>query len=189
MKFHLYYEGLLKASQNTARSGQPVRHADLKHKIRQCFHRQMKEHWASEPMLKDAKAYLGENSFIDQLDGQHRGHLPMVDAIASKHKKFGYEFVPLVRKVWNLTCALEVLILTRDNSSRGSPKAVLYGGDIDNRVKTLIDGLSMPEQENQLTGNEIPKDDEKPFFCLLESDDSVTELTVNADRLLSLIHI
>lgn len=184
MKFHLYYEGLLKASQNSARLGQLDKHADLKHKIRQCFHKQMKEHWTAEPMLRDAKAYLGKNSFLDSFNENHKGHLPMVEAIATQHRKFGYEFVPLVRKVWNLTCALEVLILTRDNSSRGSPKAVLYGGDIDNRVKTLIDGLSMPEQKNQLTGNEIPNDDEKPFFSLLESDESVTELTVNADRLL-----
>ncbi len=42
----------------------------------------------------------------------------------------------------------------------------------------------MPEQENQLTGNEAPRDDERPFYSLLESDESVTELTVKADRLL-----
>ena len=57
------------------------------------------------------------------------------------------------------------------------------GGDIDNRVKTLLDALRMPHDSS-----ELPKDppalDEDPFFCLLEDDALVTELALVTDRLL-----
>jgi hypothetical protein len=56
-------------------------------------------------------------------------------------------------------------------------------GDLDNRLKTLIDTLRKPHNANELVGNEMPPVDEDPFYCLLEDDDLVTGLGVETDML------
>ena len=61
---------------------------------------------------------------------------------------------------------------------------VAQGGDIDNRLKTLLDALRMPRDESELARNDSPKDGEDPFFCLLEDDHLVTKIAVATDRLL-----
>jgi hypothetical protein len=55
-------------------------------------------------------------------------------------------------------------------------------GDIDNRVKTVIDCLRQPR--NQLEVPNDPRDGEDPFFCLLEDDKQVHRLMVETDTLL-----
>jgi hypothetical protein len=61
---------------------------------------------------------------------------------------------------------------------------VISAGDLDNRIKTLIDTLRKPQNANELRGHETPSAGEDPFFCLLEDDDLVTGLTVETDMLL-----
>jgi hypothetical protein len=56
-------------------------------------------------------------------------------------------------------------------------------GDLDNRVKTLIDALKMPAQCSELAGA-TPSADEDPFFCLLEDDRLIYDFRVQSDRLL-----
>ncbi len=56
------------------------------------------------------------------------------------------------------------------------------GGDLDNRIKTLFDGLRVPKQ-GELPGG-ISKSTE-PVWCLLEDDALVTEFSVQTDRLLA----
>jgi len=58
------------------------------------------------------------------------------------------------------------------------------GGDIDNRLKTLFDSLTMPRHLNQLPSGVFPTPDETPFFSLLEDDNLVTSVTVHYDQLL-----
>jgi hypothetical protein len=55
-------------------------------------------------------------------------------------------------------------------------------GDLDNRVKTLFDALTIP-QENQLTGIQ-PREPDERLFCLLANDKFVTGFTVKSHRLL-----
>jgi hypothetical protein len=55
-------------------------------------------------------------------------------------------------------------------------------GDIDNRVKTAIDALKMPAQQNQVPHG--PQKGEDPFFVLMDDDRTVTHLEVETDRLL-----
>lgn len=57
------------------------------------------------------------------------------------------------------------------------------GGDIDNRIKVLFDGLRMPKTERELGGFGIDAD-EDPFFCLLEDDTLITRVSVTTDRLI-----
>jgi hypothetical protein len=56
-------------------------------------------------------------------------------------------------------------------------------GDIDNRFKTLFDALQMP-QNGQEIGGEVSRNDEDPFFVLLQEDDSIANVSLTSDRLL-----
>lgn len=60
---------------------------------------------------------------------------------------------------------------------------LIHRGDLDNRLKTLIDALRFPGTPQE-AGGANPQAGEDPFFCLLEKDDYVTGLTVETDRLL-----
>ena len=101
---------------------------------------------------------------------------------AGRYHEYGYRFVPLVREEWSLTCSLNILFLRRDILGN---KGVLSAGDIDNRVKTLIDVLRRPRNQTELVGNDAtPREDEDPFFVLLEDDKQVSHLLVEADTLL-----
>jgi len=62
-------------------------------------------------------------------------------------------------------------------------KIVTQSGDIDNRLKTLLDALKMPDP-GSLPRGASPNSDESPFFCLLQDDNLITSLDVTTDRLL-----
>ena len=94
----------------------------------------------------------------------------------SSIKRKSYRFIPIVRKKNN--CSLSILFLRSDIP--GSPS---FAGDIDNRVKTLLDALKMPTK-GEIPPGASPAQDEDPFFCLLEDDDLVTQLSVEMDQLL-----
>jgi hypothetical protein len=111
--------------------------------------------------------------------GPEPQRLPMSEAIANAYRENGYRFVPLVREEFELLCSLDILFLRRDFSA-----GVVSAGDLDNRIKTLIDALRKPHNANELRGNETPGPGEDPFFCLLEDDDLVTALSVETDILL-----
>ncbi len=47
---------------------------------------------------------------------------------------------------------------------------------MDNRAKTLLDALKMPDDEAALPSSATPTADESPFSCLLEDDGLITKL-------------
>jgi hypothetical protein len=109
----------------------------------------------------------------DLLSGSGSGQPPVVPV-----RRKNFEFVPLVHSKLHLVADLKVTILLP-----GSPGQIIRrGGDLDNRLKTLLDALTMPDQ-NQTT-NGSPDPGEQPFFCLLEDDKLITGLGVKTDRLL-----
>jgi hypothetical protein len=61
---------------------------------------------------------------------------------------------------------------------------ITQGGDIDNRLKTLFDALSMPKHQNSLPPTASPAADQNPFFCLLGDDNLVTSVGVRTEQLL-----
>jgi hypothetical protein len=80
----------------------------------------------------------------------------------------------------NLISELDITFLRPE-----APGAIITkGGDIDNRIKTLLDGLRMPKDMTEIPTGDAPTADENPFYCLLEDDTLVTRLNVDADRLL-----
>ncbi len=190
MRFRLYYDGGLKASQRDPIGGQADKLAEHKQAIRKTFHPQLRRLWETNAFLRDHRVHPHQSSWTHghespaahtarASDARGDGMISLLDRTAMQHVENGYRFVPLVKKDWSLRCSLDILLLRRD-----PPHGVLHAGDIDNRLKTLIDGLRKPSGGTELRGNEAPGADEDPFFCLLEDDKLVTELSVETDTLL-----
>jgi hypothetical protein len=187
MRFRLTYEGELRASQRDPERDQRNKLAEHKQLIRKEFHGQLKQLWQTNKFLREHQVRPIEFNltpaqmvqFIGSLGGPHQEKIPMAEYIASKYQRNGYRFVPLVREDISVLCSLNILFLRRD-----FPLGVVSAGDLDNRIKTLIDALRIPRNSNELRNNETPAAGEDPFFCLLEDDDLVTGLTVETDMLL-----
>ena len=54
--------------------------------------------------------------------------------------------------------------------------------DIDNRMKTLIDGLRCPQNEHEI-GENTPRD-VGPIYTLLDDDHLITRVSINTSHLL-----
>lgn len=167
MEFRLVYEGRLKASGNSAK------HVKDKHAIRRQFHRQLANLYDNHPYL------IKLNTLANWIREDGEIITSFVEEQAKSFSRCGYRFVPLVNKTQNLICGLDILFLRRENPG----DLILRGGDVDNRIKTLLDALRVPDDCNEIDGS--PEEGENPFFCLLQNDSLVTELSVVTDRLLT----
>ena len=120
------------------------------------------------------------DSMYGMLAPSDNEQIPLVDVVVTRHHEFGYRFVPLVTEYFDLLCSLHILFLRRD-----VPGSAIQAGDIDNRIKTLIDALRMPANQTELVGDDVcPRDGEDPFFCLLQDDQMVSGFAVETDTLL-----
>jgi hypothetical protein len=176
MEFRLTYEGPVLSIQGHPRGDQVIKASqrENKYKMRLAFHAQLKRLWAITPFLNTGErsgpsALLLEDSEPAAYDR---------DTLAAKHQLFGFNWVPLVTTHLNLICGLDVLFLRPD-----PPGAVVWRGDVDNRIKTLIDALKIPDANEDYSAR-VPSDDQRPMYCLLEDDRLVTKLAVETDQLL-----
>ncbi len=155
MRLTLHYRGPLRANGNPQH----------KHELRQHFHLQLNTLWSQAPLSEYSallKPRLRENEY-----SLLREIPPFV-------------FAPLISTEMNVIAELNIVLLRPE-----PPGALLtQGGDIDNRLKTLFDALSMPQQANSLPCAAAPMDDETPFFCLLENDNLITSVAVRTEQLL-----
>lgn len=154
MEFTLYYRGPLKAN----------RGAKEKHLLRKHFHRQLKVLWQQKPLINFQKLF--DPAYEDQ-------------SLNILKEMGGFKFAPLVSEKVSLVAELNISLLRPEPPG----SIVLRSGDIDNRLKTLLDGLKVPNP-GALPVKEKPASDEEPFFCLLEDDSLITRLSVKTDRLL-----
>jgi hypothetical protein len=180
MRFRLVYDGKLKAAgNNNPRSAE-------KWALRKIFCPQIASLSATHPIMRGvaitAKG-LGSGAILNASP-----HVRVDVDITSPHEKTqtallecveigGYKFIPLVRKSLALICELDILFLRND--APGS--IVRSGGDLDNRIKTLFDGLRMPTPDELMAD----KPDIEPFYCLLEDDSLISSFAVRTDRLLT----
>ena len=175
MNFRLIYEGPLKAS------GNKQNRISEKHVIRKQFHKQMLELWANHPSLEHFRYVRGSAFPEDMWHHQTEEPYPTyLEALSKEFSRCGFNFVPLVHKALHLMCELDILFLRRDNPG----DLVLPGGDVDNRIKTLLDGLKVPKGLADLGSAAVPDENENPFFCLVEDDSLITALNITTDRLL-----
>lgn len=186
MNFRLIYEGQLVSQ------GSDKRVAN-KNLIRRQIHDQLKELWHRHPALNALNTRkfgnftsLGDQSAyhatIVNILTDKRWPVPndgdtQVQAIGQKYEKGGIEFVPLVNDFFGLVCGLDILFLRREK-----PGAIIQGGDIDNRIKTLLDALRVPKHADEMKGS---GDAVSPLFCLMSDDSLITDLKVTTDRLLT----
>jgi hypothetical protein len=193
MKFRLTYDGPLRPTQRDPVGSQPNPLAVHKHEVRRHFHRQLRHLWSVNRFLREHEVYpnpvhamtgralSSDVESVARIKGRTliaKGTL--LEAVASQYHMFGYRFVPLVREQASLLCSLDILFLRRD-----IPGSVIDAGDIDNRIKTIIDALRLPRHQNELIGDDAaPSADDDPFFCLLEDDSQVSRLVVETDTLL-----
>jgi len=171
VEFRLVYRGRLPAE---GRGGGGSRVAE-KHEIRLQVHEQLKTLWREHPALR------GFGLPVAVPVSAARGLHTQADNIANDFQRCGMRFLPLVNEKYGLACALDILFLRRDPP--GSP--IIQGGDIDNRLKVLLDGLKMPRECGQLPPSWKPGPEHDPLYCLMEDDNLITEIRVTTDRLLS----
>ncbi len=155
MEFTLYYRGLLTGNAD----------ASEKHRLRRHFHDQLKELW-NQPPLDD------EHDLLEL--SPEPGKTSIIKTVGSFH------FAPLVTSPLKLVAEIDITML------RPQPpgEIVSRGGDIDNRLKTLLDSLTAPAELTALPSGATPQSGEEPFFCLLEDDKLITKVSVSTDRLL-----
>jgi hypothetical protein len=154
LEFRLIYQGPL-AAQGTGGGGRLAE----KHAIRKALHPQLRELWHQIPALSHD-----------------------LDFFAGQFRRDGFNYVPLVSSIGSSPrwCKLDILFLRRDMPGN----LVKSGGDIDNRIKVLFDGLRITANLGEL-GGAVPEPDEDPFYCLLEDDSAIIELNITTDRLLT----
>jgi hypothetical protein len=167
VEFRLVYKGRLPAE---GRGGGGGRNAE-KHEIRLAMHEQLRALWREHPSLREWARFE---------QAEHEGSRSWPDILADNYQRCNMRFVPLVTNKAGLACALDILFLRRDPP--GSP--IINGGDIDNRLKVLLDGLKMPKECSQIPPNWRPGPDQDPLYCLMEDDNLITEIKVTSDRLL-----
>ena len=132
-----------------------------KQKLRRNFHSQLKDLWCRPP-LKDQCKWLDKDYELNVLK--------QVD---------GWTFASIINEKHHLIANLNITLLSPEDPGH----IITQSGDIDNRLKTLLDALTIPKPEQIPKGDSAEKD-EQPFHCLLEDDNLITGLTVTVDRLL-----
>ena len=137
-----------------------------KPKDKQCIRRkllpQLRELWERSPLVDQ------KNEFLD----------PCYELTAVK-KVDGWNFTSIVNSNNHLIAELDIVLLRPEE-----PGALItQGGDIDNRLKTLFDALSIPKAD-QIPKGDSPCQGEELFHCLVEDDNLITGVNITVDRLL-----
>lgn len=157
MEFTLLYQGPLKSKGD----------ATHKHELRTIFHSQLKMLWQQKPL----------NAYPEFLKPD-----PPKGKLSILRKVGRYTFAPLVCEALKLVAEINIACLLPE--APGS--LISQGGDIDNRLKTLLDALRMPKVEAEIPEPKPKKSkfDVNPFFCVLEDDALITKVSVDTERLL-----
>jgi hypothetical protein len=87
------------------------------------------------------------------------------------------KFIPLVRNSLYLACDLNILFLRHDDDLR----ILRDHGDLDNRIKTLFDGLKKPTAAEEQGGVQLYA---SPLYVLLEDDSLIHSFSVRTGKLL-----
>lgn len=153
----------------------------FKHELRREFHKQLQVLW-TQPPFNELQMYLKESDAPEkELEPGEISYGEIVSPHFCILKKVeAFSFAPLVCSQFHLTASLDIKLL-----HPGPPgNLVKAGGDIDNRLNTLLDALKAPLTSGELVKDAIPEADEMPFYCLLEDNSLITGLSVRTDRLL-----
>jgi hypothetical protein len=184
MKFTLTYEGSLPSSGNKPKNRD-------KWNIRKVLHPQFIDLWKSHPALIEIELngrYFPKQGGATFFQTHHSAPGPIsarqppgppqdILDLCESINKHGAWFRPLVRETFALHCGLNVHFLRKE-----PPGRVYQGGDLDGRIKTLIDALTMPQHVEQVLEKTTTKIE--PLYCLLEDDSMISGLESESERLL-----
>jgi len=155
MEFSILYQGPLK-SNGTAKQKQEI------HRV---FHSQLNVLWQQTPL----------NSFHEFLqENPPTGKTSIIQKVGT------FKFAPLINENLKLAAELNIIYLRPE----AHVSLITQSRDIDNRLKTLFDALRMAKVESEIPSGGTPKEDEHPFFCVLEDASLITRVSVKTDRLL-----
>jgi hypothetical protein len=157
MQFRLLYEGPIAPRQR-------INVGDV-HKIRMALHPQLRALWGYKPLSYNIH-HLRESARSGE--------------VAILERCNNVLFAPLVTQKNNLACELSIALLRQQPPG----KLLGEGGDIDNRLKTLLDALRMPNRAKAQQAQIETRPDDDPIHCLLQDDALVTKVSVETDRLL-----
>lgn len=124
--------------------------------MRKSFHRQLETLWGKEPFAvlkrwEDSNFAAQAPNFLRSIGDQ--------------------VFVPFYGEAVGVGVRLEIKLLT------GLPQqAVISSGDLDNRVKRIIDALRAPTQKGEIVANLEPN---SRWYCVMDDDSSVKEVTAS----------
>jgi hypothetical protein len=186
MKFTLTYDGQLPSAGNRDKRTRE------KQAIREHISPQLAELWRINPSLRHALTrryvprmggYLMGDTHHDAVDEEEftptAEQMPHVIDMCAEVERGGIKFMPLVRSTYRTICGLSILFL------RPEPEGKVYqGGDLDNRLKTLLDALSVPTLD-QVSAAPPSEGTSFPIHCLLEDDSLIASIEVQTRRLLT----
>lgn len=178
MRFHLIYHGKLPASANKAKP-------DDVRRIREEISPQLEYLWHTHHALRS----LSEQAAVKRpASGVTRLGTNLTPRELAEHYPSEYEYlagqihvrdkayIPVIRESLSLSCELSILFLRQEEAGR----LVTQGGDLDGRIKCLLDALRMPSPDEQ---ERSPPNLDR-IFCLMQGDELVSRLDVETDRLL-----
>jgi len=147
MDFYLRYRGPLPSgTRSDART-------EEKQGIRAALSPQLRDLWMQAPQLEPLRSSL-DHLFTRPIKG---GRVE-VPTLPQTHSEFFYNvefkeclFTPLITRSMELFCQLDIQFLRRER-----PGALIHGGDLDNRLKTLFDGLRIPLAEDEVPNSLLP---------------------------------
>lgn len=128
--------------------------------IRMQFHPQLKKLVEHSPWV-NLRKYMMPNPVKSPISTRHVGNI---------------DWNPIITPNLKLLAELEIQLLHPEIV--GVPRS-----DIDNRIKTLMDGLRCPQNEHEI-GDNTPTD-VGPIYTLLDDDHLVTRISVNTSHLLN----
>ena len=149
MEFCLHYNGKLKSQDNAAG----------KHQIRIALHDQIKSLCNSEPFSV---------VFEPDLKGTRDSGKPMFLELGSKRYWF------LISEHLATVADLKITVLVPHKVG----KLVQNGGDIDNRIKTLFDGLRIPSVSSEIPSSDAFDYSKSGMFCLLQDDKLINRISI-----------
>lgn len=158
MKFRLLYRGEIKTH--------PKQRATHVNDIRIAFSNQLKR-------LLEIPPYSIVEKYVDLSCPK-----PVKNGIKNVARKVGnLKFIPVISPELDLVAELDILMMHPE--VLGTARA-----DIDNRLKTLLDGLRRPQTTQEITENLVKKFGSRPIYTLFDDDKLVTKITVNTTHLL-----
>lgn len=181
MEFHLTYQGPLPA----CNSAKDEAKSEYKQKIRLEFATQLANHWNREQMLM----YWKRTGFTVVPVVNRRPEVPSLVQNTNPHfmiEMCGYRWIPIVTRSNGLICELEIML-----KRRSDPGDIFVsgddGGDLDNRLKILLDALRMPLSPKECPGNMcgpgLHDGQWTELIALLEDDALISKITIEARRL------